>query len=92
MVGNLGGGNMTTRSFHLCLGVRGALRWTNKELKGLLENDGKPLNAAEVRTELLRELAMGHEVIPIGRCHNFDWKTGCRGHIVDEELGEVTTA
>lgn len=45
--------------------------------------DGKPLNTAkQVRKMLQDELALGHEVIPMGDCDNFDWKTGCKGHVL----------
>ena len=69
---------------HMCMSVRGALNWDKKTLKrnarGFTTNDGKPMTPEEVRSCLMDELAKGHEVIPLGECDNFDYKTGCKGH------------
>jgi len=46
----------------------------------LTDDDGKRLTAEEAKEYLLDELAKGHEVLPLGECTNFDWKTGCKGH------------
>ena len=42
----------------------------------------------EVKRALLAELEKGHAVIPMGKCDNFDFKTGCRGHEVPEPQGD----
>ncbi len=69
---------------HMCMSVRGALNWDKKTLKrnarGFTRNDGKPMTPDEVRNALMDELAKGREVIPLGECDNFDFKTGCKGH------------
>jgi hypothetical protein len=77
------------KNIHLCLSVRGALNQTKAEMKRMAESitvDGKQLKTAdEVRGFLLDELSQGHEMLPFGECDNFDWKTGCRGHIENPE-------
>jgi hypothetical protein len=69
----------------MCLSVRGALNWTNAEMKRMapcITVNNKPLKtAADVKCFLLNELSKGHEVLPTGDCDNFDWKTGCKGHV-----------
>lgn len=82
---------MSTRTIHMCLSVRGALRWGNREfrqaLKWTKKSDGTAFaNIEELREELMDQLAQGHEVIPYGECDNFDPKTGCKGH---EEKAET---
>lgn len=68
-------------NYHLCLSVRGALNQPKRQLKGWLrDDDGKLLTPDEARNALMDELAKGREVLPIGECDNFDYKTGCRGH------------
>jgi len=70
---------------HMCISVRGALTWSNSLAKRLAPTflvDGIPLKtAAQVRRFLQKELDMGHEMLPTGGCDNFDWKTGCKGHV-----------
>ena len=70
-----------TRKFHLCISVRGALRWPKKQLKGILTTeDGRSMTADEVFDTLCDELSQGHEKMPVGECDNFDYKKGCMGH------------
>lgn len=74
-----------TQSFHMCLSVRGALNWnrieTKRNMKALFQNNGEKFPSVEaLRNALMDELAKGNEVIPMGKCDNFDPKTGCRGH------------
>ena len=69
---------------HVCMSVRGALNWNKAELKrnarAMSDKDGNPMTPDAVRSALMDELAQGHEVIPLGECDNFDFKTGCKGH------------
>ena len=74
-----------SQSFHMCISVRGILRRTDRDLKRFLgactKDDGTPYrNIDELKNELYDHLSQGHEVIPMGKCDNFDYKTGCRGH------------
>lgn len=71
---------------HMCISVRGVLSkpkqvmW--KDYKGVFtKDDGSATTYEEVRDYLLDELAKGHELIPFGKCDNFNYaKGGCRGH------------
>ena len=70
--------------FHLNLSIRGGL--ANAEaLCGCITVDGKMLNTVpEVKNFLREQLDMGRECLPFGDCDNFDYKTGCKGHFVEE--------
>ena len=69
------------KSFHMCINVKGVLtNWKHKDLKGMFSIDGRSSTADETKAILLDELSKGHECIPIGKCDNFDYKTGCKGH------------
>lgn len=64
--------------YHMCMSVRGAIR--NKAFGGFTDKSGKPVSKAKVQEFLLDELSKGHEVVPMGECDNFCYKTGCKGH------------
>lgn len=69
--------------FHMCLYVRGALKWPKSKRQKMFKKDnGQTMTADEATEALLDELSKGHEVIPMGDCDNFDFKTGCRGHSI----------
>lgn len=74
----------TTR-VHLCQSIRGPLTnwkardWRNAT-KWITKNDGSSYTPEELKQAFMDELAKGHEVIPLGECDNFDFKTGCKGH------------
>lgn len=67
---------------HLSISVRGALKWPDEDLSGLFEDmdTGDSLTADEAREYLQECLAEGKGKIPCGKCDNFDYKTGCKGH------------
>lgn len=71
-----------SKSYHMCVSVRGALNRSYRELRGLFRtDDGRRMTGREVKEHLMDELAKGHEVIPASKCDNFDYKgDGCRGH------------
>ncbi len=78
------------RTIHMCLSVRGALRWGKREFRKALSwmtQDGRRFESIEhLREALMDELAKGHEVLPVGEiCEGFDWKTGCPGHEVKSD-------
>lgn len=77
---------MAAKTIHCCLSVRGALRWSAKEMKDackwISKPDGGRFTPDELRNEFMNLLADGNEVIPMGECDDFDPKTGCRGHEV----------
>jgi hypothetical protein len=71
------------------MSVRGALQMSDAELKELaqsitLDDGTHPRTAAQVRELFMDELAMGHEVVPMTDCDNFDYKKGCMGHPSDK--------
>ncbi len=84
--------------YHLCQSIRGPLtNWNLKDwrnaLKWISDSDGKPFSGvAALKQSFLDELALGHEVVPIGVCGNFDWKEGCLGHPTESEPIERPTA
>jgi hypothetical protein len=59
-----------------------SLRQIGRDWKGAIRTeDGRLLTEPEeIREAFFDELAKGHEYIPMGKCDNFDPKTGCRGH------------
>lgn len=82
------GGPWVTQT-HLCQSVTGPLRnWKHADWRSALgwtrRDDGtKFASVEELKGAFLDELAMGHEVIPVGKpCEGFDYKTGCPGHRV----------
>ena len=83
---------MTIR--HMCLDVRGAIKnFSKRQLTGMFTRpDGTKLTAEEAREHLLDHLSEGHEVIPMGRCNNFDWKEGCRGHATHADADDEEEA
>lgn len=66
---------------HMCLNVRGAIQ--NRDFSWFVNDDGKPATDEESLDFLLEHVKQGHEVIPIGKCDNFDWQTGCKGHPIE---------
>lgn len=67
--------------YHMSIDVRGALKnWTARESRGCRNASGSRMTLLEIKELLMDHLAAGHEVIPFGRCDNFDWRSGCQGH------------
>lgn len=76
-----------TKTMHMCLCVRGAMRWPNNKLKKMFRDKetGKFLTADECKEYLMQKLSEGWEVLPIGQiCEGFDKINGCPGHDVTE--------
>lgn len=70
---------------HFCLDIEGGIA-NAKDLKGCIKVDGRTLETvAEVRKFLRSQLAMGRKFLPCGRCSNFDYQTGCKGHEYPEK-------
>jgi hypothetical protein len=70
---------------HFCISVRGMLKWdkstTKRNMRDIKKDDGSRFKSVgEFKEYLLNELLKGHEVLPLGNCDNFDFKTGCLGH------------
>ena len=76
---------MAKRLVHFCLDIEGGIR-NAKDLKGCITIDGRTLMTAKEVKEFLRyQLALGRRVLPFGDCDNFDYQTGCKGHIVEDD-------
>lgn len=74
---------MKTR-YHVCIDISGGIK-NARALRGCITTDGKRLDTvAEVRSFLREQLALGRKVLPCGDCDNFDYQTGCKGHVVEE--------
>lgn len=70
---------------HCCMSIDGAIV-NAKDLKGCIMVDNHILNTVkEIRDCLKTQKAKGYEVLPMGYCSNFDYKTGCKGHETKEE-------
>ena len=77
---------MSHRMIHCCLDIQGGIL-NAKDLKGCITVDGKTLmTASEVKAFLKEQLAMGRRVLPMGDCDNFDYQTGCKGHVIEDEM------
>lgn len=81
---------MVMKKIHLCQDVRGALRdWAPALWEDVMRDTetGRMLSPREVQDYLFDQLAMGHEVIPIGvPCEGFDHSGGgCPGHTLDKD-------
>jgi hypothetical protein len=81
------------RQIHLAQSVRGALKKSMRELRALAEaykkEDGTHPSAEELWEYFADQLAQGRELLPIGKCPDFNYKSGCPGHeMVEREHGE----
>lgn len=65
---------------HTCMSIEGAII-NAKYLKGAITVDGYTLETVkEIRNFLKGELEKGRKVLPMCRCSNFCYQTGCKGH------------
>jgi hypothetical protein len=67
----------------MCIDIKGILKnkMGKKSLKGFFDKEnGKPCTHNEAMDYLLDCLSKGWSVIPMGKCDNFDYQTGCKGH------------
>lgn len=71
-----------TSIVHMCLDIRGAMRWSRRQLGQMFRrDDGSYASADEAFEFLADELAKGHRVLPMGNpCPGFNYETGCPGH------------
>jgi hypothetical protein len=74
------------RTIHMNLSVRGVLHQNNRDLernfrRTIKGDDGRYVEGAHaIREWFMDQLAQGRELLPLGDCDDFDYKTGCRGH------------
>lgn len=84
---------MGGKTIHMCISVRGMLNWDRREakrnLKWITRDDGTRFSSIEeFKNSLIDEISKGREVLPLSECDNFDYKTGCRGHVSAENPTE----
>lgn len=75
----------------MSLSVKGFLtrKYKERDFKNLFENpDGSFLSPEAAKVYLLDELSKGHLYLPIGNCDNFEYKSGCMGHTIEEKKHE----
>jgi hypothetical protein len=82
---------MAGKTIHMGLSVRGVICRTNAELKRdyckwITRKDGSTMTPDQLRDTFMDLLAEGKEVIPIGKCDNWDFKEGCKGHPSGESV------
>lgn len=79
------------RRIHIGMSIRGALRRSDRELKGMFStDDGREMPGADVRRVLKHQLDQGREVLPFApKCDLWDYKTGCKGHPIAEEAADA---
>jgi len=72
-----------SRSFHVCMNVRGFLKNSTfpKSYTNMFKHDdGRSMTPDEARDALMDELANGHETIPMSdKCGNPCQTPGCKG-------------
>ena len=80
-----------SKQIHMSLDIRGVLKHNlgKKSLKGLFDKDnGQPCTHEEAQDYLFDCLSKGWELLPMGDCDNFDYKTGCKGHEIDNNKND----
>ncbi|WP_082080246.1 hypothetical protein [Cupriavidus basilensis] len=77
---------MARTQVHLSLDVKGFLKNAPKHrYRGMFRHDdGRLMTPDEAKSRLLDELAKGNEFLPFGKCDNFDPRSGCLGHPIEE--------
>ena len=66
--------------YHMCMSIEGAIL-NAKTLKGCITVDGYTFQTVkEIRDFMKGELSKGRRVLPMGKCSNFCYQTGCKGH------------
>lgn len=75
--------------YHMCMSIEGAIL-NAKTLKGCITVDGHKLETVgEIRNFMRSELAKGRNVLPMCKCSNFCYQTGCKGHEKPEAWFEL---
>ena len=75
-------------TIHMCVDIRGAIKWPNSLLKSLFrDSSDQSVSAEAAREYLLDQLQMGRKVLLFGKpCEGFSYETGCPGHIEESEV------
>ena len=76
--------------YHMSIGVDFLLKLEDERLARILpalkNGQGGHPTVSELRQFLTREQALGHKLLPLTECDNFDPVNGCRGHHMTEEV------
>lgn len=65
------------------LDVLGAIK-KPKAFLGCITVEGKTLTSiSQIKSFFQEQLDMGREYLPYGDCDNFDYKSGCKGHVLE---------
>ena len=80
------------KTIHCCVDISGILR--SESLDGAMTDTetGHVLSDMEARKYLNECLEKGWKVLPMGDCDNFDYQTGCKGHVHAEPSSEKALA
>lgn len=77
------------RQFHMSVGIDFLLRLEDSHLERILpalkNGQGGHPSISELRQFLTREQALGHKLLPLAECDNFDPVNGCGGHDMPDE-------
>jgi hypothetical protein len=75
-------------TFHVCLDIAGSLKRSDKYLDGILAENGRELNGAQVK-EFLRNVRDKHGYTAYSGCDNMNAEGRCAGHPCTESNPEV---
>lgn len=78
------------RRRHMRLDIRGCI--ANRDFGWFTNDDGTPASEREALGFLLDHVAQGHLYLPMGDCDNFDFQTGCLGHVMVPTPAETREA
>lgn len=75
--------------YHMSIGVDFLLKLEDERLALILpalkNGQGGHPTVSELREFLTREQALGHKLLPLAECDNFDPFNGCGGHDMPDE-------
>ncbi len=63
---------------HMTVSLRGGLRLSDRELRGMLKQGDRHLTPDECRELFIKKLREGFDVLPM--CDNHDERGHCKGH------------
>lgn len=65
---------------HCSICIQGALKRPQDWVNCITVNGKKLETVEEVKNFFAEHLNLGHKVLPLGGCDNFDYEKGCKGH------------
>lgn len=78
---------MKTMKYHMSTNIEGLLRnMKGRKINFIDDDNGNQMSDAQARTEIAKLQALGHKLIPSGKCEGFDpFGGGCPGHPSENE-------